>query len=248
LKVVAAIPARYHSSRFEGKALVEIHGKSLIEWVYRQTVKSRFIKKAIVATDDARIFEAVSRFGGEAIMTSPLHKTGTDRVAEAIKKVEADIVVNVQGDEPLITPDVIDGVIQPLLDNPELQMATAACEIKDKEDLDNPNVVKVTMDRNNFALYFSRSKIPYHRGSHGTSTVYKHLGLYSFRKEFLERFTHLPQGELEKMESLEQLRVLEYGYKLKVIKTDYDGIGVDTKEDLDKVVQRISQLQKSENQ
>ncbi len=248
MKVVAAIPARYHSSRFEGKALIEIHGKSLIEWVYRQTVKSRLIQKAIVATDDARIFEAVSRFGGEAIMTSPLHKTGTDRIAEAIKKLEVDIVVNVQGDEPLITPDVIDGIIQPLLDNPELQMATAACEIKDKEDIDNPNVVKVTMDRNNFALYFSRSKIPYHRESHGTSTVYKHLGLYSFRKEFLGRFTDLPQGELEKTESLEQLRVLEYGYKLKVVKTDYDGIGVDTKEDLDKVVQRISQLQKSENQ
>ena len=248
MKVVAAIPARYHSSRFEGKALVEILGKPLIEWVYIQTVKSRLINKTFVATDDIRIFEAVSSFGCQAIMTSSNHKTGTDRIAEAIKEVAADIVVNVQGDEPLITPDVIDGVIQPLLDNPELQMATAACEIKDKEDLDNPNVVKVTMDRNNFALYFSRSKIPYHRESLGTSIVYKHLGLYSFRKEFLGRFTDLPQGELEKAESLEQLRILEYGYKLKVIKTAYDGIGVDTKDDLDKVVQRISQLQKSENQ
>jgi 3-deoxy-manno-octulosonate cytidylyltransferase (CMP-KDO synthetase) len=127
-------------------------------------------------------------------------------------------------------------------------MATAACKIKDKKEMDNPNIVKVTMDRNNFALYFSRSKIPYHRENHGISVVYKHLGLYSFRKEFLDRFPNLPQGELEKAESLEQLRVLENGYKLKVVKTTYDGVGVDTKEDLDKVVQRISLLRKSENQ
>lgn len=243
LKVIAVIPARYHSSRFEGKVLAEIHGKPLVEWVYRQTVRSLLVNKTIVATDDERIFKAVTKFGGEAIMTSANLKTGTDRIAEAVKDIEADLVVNVQGDEPLITPEVIDSVIKPLLEIPDLEMATAASEIKNKNELTNPNVVKVTMDRDNYALYFSRSRIPYQCEEQEFSPVYKHLGIYSFRKDFLLRFISLPPCDLEKAERLEQLRAIGNGYKIKVIKTKYAGIGVDTKEDLEKVIQITSNLQ-----
>lgn len=242
MKVIAVIPARYRSSRFDGKVLADIQGKPMIEWVYRQTIKSRLIDKTIVATDDDHIFKAVTKFGGEAVMTSANNKTGTDRIAEAVKDINTDLVVNVQGDEPLINPEVIDSVIQPLLDDPKLQITTAACEIKNKDDLDNPNVVKVVMDHQDFALYFSRSRIPYQGSHQKIFSTYKHLGLYSYRKDFLIHFTSLPQSCLEKTERLEQLRVLENGDKIKVIKTNYDGVGVDTKEDLEKVIRLISDL------
>lgn len=244
MKVIAVIPARYHSSRFEGKVLADIHGKPMIEWVYRQTVKSRLVHKTIVATDDDRISRAVINFGGEAVMTSTDNKTGTDRIAEAVRNINTDVVVNVQGDEPMITSEVIDSVIRPLLDDSKLQMATAACIIKNKKELDNPNVVKVVLDKEDNALYFSRSKIPYQADKQDIFSFYKHLGLYSYRKNFLLRLTGLPQNNLEKAESLEQLRVLGNGYKIKVIKTMYNGIGVDTKDDLKKVIQLIPPLQK----
>lgn len=245
MKVIAVIPARYSSSRFDGKALADIHGRPMIEWVYRQTVKSRLIEKTIVATDDERIFKAVTKFSGEVVMTSAENRTGTDRIAEAVKNIETDIVVNVQGDEPLITPEVIDNVVQPILDNPELQMTTAACKIKKKNELDNPNVVKVTMDHQGHALYFSRSRIPHQNSNQETFSTYKHLGIYSYRKVFLLHLTRLPQSSLEKAERLEQLRALENGYKVKVIKTEYDGIGVDTKEDLEMVIKLIGKMQES---
>ena len=241
MKVIAVIPARYSSSRFDGKALANIHGKPMIEWVYRQTVKSLLVNKTIVATDDERIFQVVKKFGGDAIMTSADNKTGTDRIAESVKNIETDLVVNVQGDEPLITPEVIDSVVQPLLDDSKLPMATAACKIKNQQELDNPNVVKVTMDNQDYALYFSRSRIPY-QGKHQENSFlfYKHLGIYSYRKDFLLHFSNLPQSILEKTEKLEQLRALENGHKIKVVKTKYDGIGVDTEEDLEKVIQQIA--------
>ena len=244
MKVIAVIPARYSSSRFDGKALADIHGKPMIEWVYRQAVKSLLVNKTIVATDDERIFQVVTKFGGEAVITSADNKTGTDRIAESVKNIETDLVVNVQGDEPLITPEVIDRVVQPLLDDPNLQMVTAACKIKNKQELDNPNVVKVTLDHQGYALYFSRSRIPYQaKYQENSFPSYKHLGLYSYRKDFLLHFANLPQSSLEKTEKLEQLRVLENGYKIKVVKTKYDGIGVDTKEDLQKVIQQIARMQ-----
>ncbi len=244
LKVIAVIPARYCSSRFDGKALADIHGKPMIEWVYRQAVKSLLVNKTIVATDDERIFQAVTKFGGEAVMTSTDNKTGTDRIAESVKNINTDIVVNVQGDEPLITPEVIDSVVQPLLDNSKLQMATAVCEIKNKQELDNPNIVKVAMDHQDYALYFSRSIIPYQgKYQENSFPFYKHLGLYSYRKDFLLHLTGLPQSSLEKAEKLEQLRALENGYKIKVVKTKYDGIGVDTEEDLEMVIKQIASSQ-----
>lgn len=243
MKVIAVIPARYRSSRFNGKMLADIHGKPMILWVYQQVVKSLLINKTIVATDDERIFRVVTKFGGEAVMTSADNKTGTDRIAESVKNINTDIVVNVQGDEPLITPKVIDSIVQPLLDDSKLQMATAACEIKNKQELDNPNVVKVTLDHHGFALYFSRSRIPYQgKYQENSFSSYKHLGLYSYRKDFLLHFTGLPQSSLEKAEKLEQLRVLENGYKIKVVKTKYDGIGVDTKEDLEMVIKQIAHM------
>ena len=245
MKVIAVIPARYRSSRFNGKALADIHGKPMIEWVYRQVVKSRLVNKTIVATDDERIFQVVSKFGGKAVMTSADNETGTDRIAETVRSIETDLVVNVQGDEPLITQEVIDSVVQPMLEDSNLKMTTAACEINNKQELENPNVVKVTMDNQSFALYFSRSKIPYPgREKENSLSFYKHLGLYSYRKDFLLHLTKLPQSSLEKAESLEQLRALENGYKIKVVKTKYDGIGVDTKEDLEKVIQQIARMQK----
>lgn len=242
MKVIAVIPARYRSSRFDGKALAAIQGKPMIEWVYRQTIKSRLIDNTIVATDDDRILEAVTKFGGEAVMTSAGNRTGTDRIAEAVKNIKTALVVNVQGDEPLITPNVIDSVIQPLLDDPELQMATAASEIKNREELDNPNVVKVIMDHQDYGLYFSRSRIPYQLNDQETFSAYKHMGLYSYRKDFLLHLASLPLSSLEKAEKLEQLRVLENGYKIKVIKTNYVGMAVDTKEDLEKVIRLIARM------
>ena len=240
MKVIGVIPVRYHSSRFEGKALADIHGKPMIERVYRQAVKSLFVNKTIVATDDERIFQVVMKFGGEVVMTSADNKTGTDRIAESVINIETDLVVNIQGDEPLLSPEVIDSVIQPLLDDSKLQMATAASEIKNEQELDNPDIVKVTMDHQGYALYFSRSRIPYQaKNQEIHSPSYKHLGLYSYRKDFLIRFTGLPQSSLEKAERLEQLRVLENGYKIKIIKVKYDGVGVDTKEDLEKVIQLL---------
>lgn len=234
MTVKAIIPARYSSSRLPGKPLKDICGKTMVQRVYEQVKKVSLVDKVIVATDDQRIFNEVKSFKGNVIMTSKDHKTGTDRLAEVAAKIETDIIVNVQGDEPLINPSVIKSAIDPLLTDESLKMSTLKHLIKDEEEINNPNVVKVIIDKNSNAIYFSRSKIPYARNSQNFN-YYKHIGLYVYRKKFLLRFAEMESTPLEVQESLEQLRVIENGYKIKVIETEYDSIGVDTEEDLDNV-------------
>jgi 3-deoxy-manno-octulosonate cytidylyltransferase (CMP-KDO synthetase) len=234
MDITAIIPARYSSSRLPGKPLKDICGKTMVQRVYEQVKKVSLVDKVIVATDDQRIFNEVKRFKGNVIMTSKDHKTGTDRLAEVAAKIDTDIIVNVQGDEPLINPSVIKSAIEPLLTDDSLKMSTLRHLIKDEEEINNPNVVKVITDRNKNAIYFSRSKIPYARNSQKFN-YYKHIGLYVYRRKFLLRFAEMESTTLEVQESLEQLRVIENGYKIKVIETEYDSIGVDTEEDLDKV-------------
>jgi 3-deoxy-manno-octulosonate cytidylyltransferase (CMP-KDO synthetase) len=234
MKITAIIPARYSSSRLPGKPLKDICGKTMVQRVYEQVKKVSLVDKVIVATDDQRIFNKVKSFKGNVIMTSKDHKTGTDRLAEVAAKIETDIIVNVQGDEPLIKPLVIKSAIEPLLTDDSLKMSTLKHLINDEEEINNPNVVKVITDKNNNAIYFSRSKIPYARNSQKFN-YYKHIGLYVYRSDFLLKFAEMKPTPLEIQESLEQLRVTENGYKIKVIETEYDSIGVDTEEDLDKV-------------
>ncbi len=234
--IIAIIPARYASTRFPGKPLAMINGKPLIQYVWESASKASLIDRVIVATDDERIFKTVKEFGGEAFMTSSHHATGTDRITEVAKKNEADIIVNVQGDEPLIEPRVIDMAVEPFINrNSGLRMGTICTEVKTDNELKDPNVVKVVIDRNGYALYFSRCPIPYKRDGGAAHVYYKHIGLYVYTKDFLINFSGLSPTPLEYTEKLEQLRALEHGYKIKVIKTDYDSIGVDTSEDLERV-------------
>lgn len=235
MRVIGVIPARYGSTRLEGKPLADIWGKPMIQYVYERARRASILDEVIVATDDLRIKEAVERFGGKVAMTSPKHPTGTDRSGEVIKDLDVNVVINIQGDEPLIDPKLIDEVGQPLLDDPKIEMATLAHEITTKEKHIDPNVVKVVADAQGFALYFSRSLIPYPRRTENFH-VYEHIGIYAYRKNFLLKYIQLPSTSLEKTESLEQLRALENGYKIKVIVTEeYTGLSVDTKEDLEKV-------------
>jgi 3-deoxy-manno-octulosonate cytidylyltransferase (CMP-KDO synthetase) len=239
MKIAAIIPARYSSTRFEGKSLACIKGIPMIQHVYERVCKCPGIGRTLVATDDERIYKAVEGFHGEACLTSPHHKTGTDRLAEAAEAIEADVIVNVQGDEPLIEPEMISQAIDPVLKEPSLPMSTLKVEIEDPGEIQNPNVVKVVTDREGYALYFSRFPIPF-SGDLGKTAYFKHIGLYVYRKEFLMRFTGLPQGPLEQAERLEQLRALEHGFRIKVEETTYDTIGVDTHEDLMRVEEILS--------
>jgi len=234
MKITSIIPARYSSSRLPGKPLKDICGKTMIQRVYEQAKKVNLIDEVIVATDDQKIFNEVRSFNGNIIMTSKAHKTGTDRLAEVAAKIDTDIIVNVQGDEPLINPSVIKSAIEPLLTDDSLKMSTLKHLINDEKEINNPNVVKVITDKNKNAIYFSRSKIPYARNSQKFN-YYKHIGLYVYRRDFLLKFSKMDSTPLEQQESLEQLRVIENGYKIKVIETEYDSIGVDTEEDLNKV-------------
>ena len=233
-KVVVIIPSRFDSTRFKGKPLAEINGKPMIFHVYNKSKKARNVDDVIIATDDERIKTAVEDFDGKVMMTSKKHHTGTERVAEVAKVITADIVVNVQGDEPLINPKCIEQVIEPLISNKDIKMTTMMTKIKNEEELNNPNTAKVVTDQKGFALYFSRSLIPYPRNKEAFE-IFKHIGIYGYRKDFLLDFANMPQTVLEKIESLEQLRALENGIKIKVIETKYDSIGVDTPEDLELV-------------
>ena len=236
MKNICVIPARYDSTRLPGKPLKDICGKPMICRVYERAQKSKLADEIIVATDDERILQAVEKNSGRAMMTDKNHKTGTDRLAEVAEKFpDAKIIVNVQGDEPLIEPRLIDELIEQFTDE-NLQMATVATEIADDE-MNNPNNVKVVIDKNNNALYFSRSLIPYPRNKN-KSKVYKHIGIYAYRRNFLLEYAKMESTELEQAESLEQLRALENGYKIRVIKSDCKFIGVDTEEDL-KLVNEI---------
>ncbi|MBU0730440.1 MAG: 3-deoxy-manno-octulosonate cytidylyltransferase [Proteobacteria bacterium] len=243
-KVVAIIPARYHSNRFEGKPLADILGKPMIQHVYERALAVPLLQRVAVATDDQRIADCVRSFGGEVVMTSPDHVSGTDRLAEAATLMEIpeqDVVVNIQGDQPLFEVAVVEQVARPLLDDPALPMATLIYKIIRKEEINDPNHVKTVFDRNGKALYFSRSSIPFQRNPEEpvSPTYYKHLGFYAYRKGFLLTFVSLPEGEWEKFEKLEQLRALEYGYSIKVVLTDHDSIEVDTPKDLERVVEMV---------
>jgi len=235
MRVLGVIPARYGSTRLEGKPLADIMGKPMIQYVYENAAKSSILDELIVATDNIRIKEAVEKFGGKAMLTSLSHPTGTDRVAEVAKNFDPQVVVNIQGDEPFINPGMINEVVEPLLEDKEIPMGTLMHEITEKEDFNNPNVVKVVTDKLGFALYFSRSLIPYPRKTE-KHRVFEHIGIYSFQKEFLLKFTRLEPTPLEQTESLEQLRVLESGYRIKVVLTRYKyvALSVDTPEDLER--------------
>jgi 3-deoxy-manno-octulosonate cytidylyltransferase (CMP-KDO synthetase) len=249
MKISAVIPARYGSTRFEGKPLADILGKPMIQYVYEGVAQSKLIDEVIVATDDQRIIEVVKSFGGKAVMTSPAHPTGTDRVAEVSNKLKSEIIVNVQGDEPLLKGNIIDKAIRPLLTDDTLPMSTLMARIEEVRDWLNPHIVKVVVDQKNFALYFSRSPIPFPRDlqigrleSHPFGTnrplpkrVFKHIGVYVFRRKFLLHFSKMKPTPLEKLEKLEQLRALENGYPIKVNPVHYEPICVDTPKDIQKV-------------
>jgi 3-deoxy-manno-octulosonate cytidylyltransferase (CMP-KDO synthetase) len=231
---VAVIPARYHSSRLPGKALADIDGRPMIEHVYRRTCEARSIASVIVATDDRRIADAVAAFGGDVRMTSPTHQSGTDRLAEVAATLACDLIVNVQGDEPLIEPAMIDEAVAPFATQPDLQMSTLRRQIDDVADFTNPNVTKVVVDLDGYALYFSRSPIPYVRADATAAQPWRHVGLYVYRRDCLLTLANLPPTALEKSEALEQLRALEHGIRIKAVATQYDSIGVDTPEDLER--------------
>lgn len=239
--IVAIIPARYGSTRLHAKPLIDLCGKPMIQRVYEQVKKSSLVNNIIVATDHSDIASVVSKFG-EVIMTPSDIKSGSDRIAYVAKDLKnAEIVVNVQGDEPLIPPQMIDAAVQPMLDDESIQVATIVKPISKSEELFDPGVVKVVLDKQNFALYFSRSPIPHLREEkdkaiwHHRHQFYKHFGIYVFRKSFLLQFTELKETALEQAEKLEQLRILEHGFRIKVTITEHDSIAVDTAEDADKV-------------
>ncbi|HEY5973414.1 MAG TPA: 3-deoxy-manno-octulosonate cytidylyltransferase [Geobacteraceae bacterium] len=249
MKITAIIPARFASTRFEGKALADIMGKPMIQHVYERTRRASLVSEVIVATDDERIASVVRGFGGTVEMTSTGHETGTDRLAEVAARLSSDIIVNVQGDEPLIEPAMIDEAIGPLVADHALPMATLKSRIKELHDFLSPNVVKVVTDWEGYALYFSRSPLPNFRDkwndlkdeafASGRLLCYKHVGLYVYRREFLLQFAQMSPTYLELAEKLEQLRVLENGYRLKVVETEYSSIGVDTPGDLEKVLEKL---------
>jgi len=232
--VIGVIPARYGSTRLPAKALAMIHGKPMIQHVYERCLKAKLLSEVLVATDDKRIFDAVINFGGNVVMTSKTHKSGTDRIGEAIKNIKCDVVVNIQGDEPMIAPDNIDKAIKPLIQDKSINVATLCISISDKKEISNPNVVKVVLDSNSNALYFSRSVIPFNRDT-TKSEYFKHIGLYVYRKDYLMKLIKMKPSRLELTEKLEQLRVLESGQKIKVIETEIESYSVDTPADLRKI-------------
>ena len=234
MNVLCVIPARYASSRLPGKPLADIAGKPMIQWVYEQASKAKRPQETIVATDNQRVFAAVDGFGGRVIMTRADHQSGTDRLAEVARKYPlVDLIVNVQGDEPLIPPEIIDLLVSAFDDEKDISMATLKC-IMPESEYSNPAAVKVVTDANNNALYFSRAQIPYLRNNTGVK-IYKHIGIYAYKRDFLMNFANMQPSILEQTESLEQLRALENGYKIKVLPVDYSVVGVDTPEDLEKV-------------
>lgn len=246
MKVYVYIPARYASTRLPGKPLVDICGKTMIEHVYDRAKEAKHVEDVIIATDDDLIMEAVKAFGGKAVMTGE-HTSGTDRIAEAAKiegGPDTDIIVNLQGDEPLIDPRAIEDVAGLLLEDETCNMATLATEIKTNEELNDPNIVKVVLDKDMHALYFSRSPIPHARDKKHEFTALKHLGIYAYRRDFLYEFSTLNETVLERTEKLEQLRVLENGFKIKVAVADILCEAVDTEEDLKRVKKMMQERKK----
>ena len=233
-KTAIIIPARYGSSRLEGKPLLTVAGKPVIQWVYEKAVQAKLADMIIVATDDKRIYDAVVAFGGVAEMTSVNHKCGSDRIREVVDRhPEISYIVNLQGDEPLIEPSAIDEVARNVKDDVNADISTLVRVLKDEDEINNPNLVKCVRDKNGFALYFSRSKIPYERNPI-SGEFYGHLGIYGYKREALIKMTSLEQTPLEKTESLEQLRALENGMKIKTSVVDFVPVGIDTAQDLEK--------------
>ncbi|MBI2221001.1 MAG: 3-deoxy-manno-octulosonate cytidylyltransferase [Acidobacteria bacterium] len=233
-KIVAVIPARYASTRFPGKPLADLAGRPLIEHVYRRVTECRAIGTVIIATDDERIRKAVEAFGGRVQMTNRAHVSGTDRVAEVARAIDCELVVNVQGDEPLIEPSMIEEALAPFAD-PALQMGTLRRRIEDRADFLDPHVTKVVVNGDGRALYFSRTPIPHHRDSGAPLEAWKHVGLYVYRRRFLLEFARMLPTPLEGLEALEQLRAIEHGVAIAVVETRHNSIGVDTPDDLEKV-------------
>ena len=253
-KILAVIPARWASTRFPGKPIADILGKPMVQWVSEQAQKASLITEVVIATDDKRIYDVVLDIGGKAVMTSPSHQSGTDRVAEAVRNIECDIVVNVQGDEPLIPSENIDRVIKPLLDSGELSVSTLMTAIHSRSEMLDPNICKVVVDNVGCALYFTRAPIPYNRdygcmnkskidnemGANQMILGYKHIGVYAYRKSFLLKFSNMKTSQLENTEKLEQLRILENRYLIQVVETEQNSIGVDHPNDLDKIIKSMN--------
>jgi len=232
-KILGVIPARFGSTRFPGKVLALLSSKTVLQHVYERACQSRYLSSVVIATDDQRVYAAARGFGALVRMTRADHVSGTDRVAEVASADEASVVVNIQGDEPLIDPAAIDAAILPVVHDSGVVMATLKKRIEDPREITDPNVVKVVANQAGDAIYFSRCAIPYAR-EHG-GAWFKHIGLYVYKRDFLLAYSSLPVGPLERAERLEQLRALENGYSIRVIETDYDSLGVDTPEDLERV-------------
>jgi 3-deoxy-manno-octulosonate cytidylyltransferase (CMP-KDO synthetase) len=245
-RVAIVLPARYHSSRFPGKPLALLAGKPLIEWVYRRACDIRGVARVVVATDSKQVADVVRGTGGDVMMTSGEHRTGTDRVAEVARALDEDIIVNLQGDEPVFPPPLIEEMISVLVDDTDnvIDIVTACHPIEDAAEIDNPNIVKVVMDCSNHALYFSRAAVPHvsraHNATVSSDAFHRHIGIYVFRRQSLLRFAAARQTLLERTESLEQLRALENGMKIHVIKTSYVTLGVDVPEDIKSVEKALS--------
>jgi len=233
VKILGVIPARFASVRFPGKPLASLAGKTILEHVFERASQARYLSRVLIATDDDRIADAARAFKAPVRMTRGDHPSGTDRAAEIASADDAELIVNIQGDEPLIDPAAIDAAVLAMLEDPELPMGTLKKRIEDPAEIENPNVVKVVCARDGDALYFSRHPIPYYRGR--PEEHFKHIGLYVYRRDFLLRYPDLPVGPLERAEKLEQLRALENGHRIRVAETEYESMGIDTPDDLERV-------------
>lgn len=239
MKFLGVIPSRYASTRLEGKPLKDICGHTMVEWVYKRALKSK-LDGVVVATDEERIVDEVKSFGGNVILTRKDHINGTSRIAEVCETyTDYDVIVNIQGDEPLIEPDMINSIIDSFVEDNTIPMSTLKYKLTDMAEIENPNAVKVVTDKNDFAIYFSRSVIPYPRNLN-MDNYYKHVGIYGYKRDFVMEYAKMASTPLELSESLEQLRVLENGYKIKVLETPYKIIGVDTQEELERVREYIT--------
>ena len=239
MKFLGVIPSRYASTRLEGKPLKDICGHTMVEWVYKRALKSK-LDGVVVATDDERIVDEVKSFGGNVILTRKDHINGTSRIAEVCETyTDYDVIVNIQGDEPLIEPDMLNSIIDSFIEDNTIPMSTLKYKLTDMAEIENPNAVKVVTDKNDFAIYFSRSVIPYPRNLN-MNNYYKHVGIYGYKRDFVMEYAKMASTPLELSESLEQLRVLENGYKIKVLETPYKIIGVDTQEELERVRESIT--------
>lgn len=239
MKFLGVIPSRYASTRLEGKPLKDICGHTMVEWVYKRALKSK-LDGVVVATDDERIVDEVKSFGGNVILTRKDHINGTSRIAEVCETYsDYNVIVNIQGDEPLIEPDMINSIIDSFIEDNTIPMSTLKYKLTDMAEIENPNAVKVVTDKNDFAIYFSRSVIPYPRNLN-IDNYYKHVGIYGYKRDFVMEYAKMASTPLELSESLEQLRVLENGYKIKVLETPYKIIGVDTQEELERVREYIT--------